>query len=63
MIGILRRLRAPWRWLARPLQLIPERWRDAAYDWIAANRYRLMGKKATCMIPSPSVRGRFLIDP
>jgi predicted DCC family thiol-disulfide oxidoreductase YuxK len=63
VIALLKRLRAPWRWLAGPIGVVPERWRDAAYDWIAAHRYRLLGRKKACMVPPPKVRARFLIEP
>lgn len=59
--ALLRRLGAPWRWLA-VVDRLPRGPADAAYDWIAANRYRLMGRKDRCMIPSPEQRARFLLD-
>jgi len=60
--ALLRRLKAPWRWLAI-IDRLPRGPADAAYDWLAANRYRLMGKKAACMVPSPTDRTRFILDP
>jgi predicted DCC family thiol-disulfide oxidoreductase YuxK len=42
-----------WRWAAM-LRFIPERWRDAAYDIIARNRYRWFGKRDTCLMPDPA---------
>ena len=63
VIALLKRLRTPWRWLAGPIAVWPERWRDAAYDWMAAHRYRLLGRKKACMVPSPQDRARFLIGP
>lgn len=60
--ALLRRLRAPWRWLAF-IDRLPRRPMDRAYDWLAANRYRLMGQKAVCMVPSPAVRDRFILEP
>ncbi|WP_332873134.1 thiol-disulfide oxidoreductase DCC family protein [Caulobacter hibisci] len=62
VLALLRRLGAPWSWLA-VIGVLPETWRDAVYDWIAANRYRLMGKKATCMVPTPAQRARFVLEP
>ncbi|MBO9709922.1 MAG: thiol-disulfide oxidoreductase DCC family protein [Caulobacter sp.] len=61
VLALLRRLGAPWSWLAI-LGALPEAWRDAAYDWLAANRYRLMGKRATCMVPTPEQRARFVLE-
>ncbi len=46
--------------LARPLQYLPRRLRDWGYDVVAANRYRLFGKKDQCMMPTGDVRSRFL---
>ena len=48
-------------WLAfYPLILLPESWRDAAYDWFAKRRYRFFGKKDACRLPTPEERARFL---
>ena len=62
VLALLRRLGPPWSWLT-VLGLLPERWRDAAYDALAANRYRLLGRRTTCMVPTPAQRARFLLDP
>lgn len=59
--ALLRRLKAPWRWLAF-VDRLPRGPADAAYDWLAANRYRLMGKRDACMVPSPADRARFILD-
>ena len=42
--------------------LIPRPIRDFIYDAIAVNRYRLFGKKNTCMRPSSSMKDQFLHD-
>ena len=31
-----------------------------AYRWVARNRYRIWGRSATCMLPAPEHRARFL---
>jgi len=59
--ALLRRLEAPWRWLAF-VDRLPRGPADAAYDWIAANRYRLLGKKDRCMVPTAEQRARFVLD-
>lgn len=59
--ALLRRMPAPWRWLAF-VDRLPRRMTDAAYDRIAANRYRLMGRKDRCMVPTPAQRARFVLD-
>lgn len=40
--------------------LIPKPLRDGVYNILARNRYRLFGKRAECMIPTPELRDRFL---
>ena len=42
------------------LRLVPRGLRDAAYDLIARNRYRLFGRAEVCMIPAAGDRARFL---
>ncbi len=49
----------PWSTLAL-LRLIPRPLRDAAYRFIARNRYRWFGKNDACLVPSPEQRARFL---
>jgi predicted DCC family thiol-disulfide oxidoreductase YuxK len=39
---------------------LPLSLRDAVYDLIAKNRYKLFGKKEACMIPSPELNAKFL---
>jgi predicted DCC family thiol-disulfide oxidoreductase YuxK len=62
MITMFRRLPAPWR-LLRFVAIIPRPLRDAVYRWTARNRYRLLGKRRECMVPSRKVRDRFIFDP
>jgi predicted DCC family thiol-disulfide oxidoreductase YuxK len=62
VLALLRRLGAPWSWLA-VIGALPEAWRDASYDWLAANRYRLLGKRRTCMLPTPAQKARFILEP
>lgn len=59
--ALLRRLPPPWRWLAA-VDRLPRGPADAAYDWIAANRYRLFGRSDACMVPTPEQRARFVLD-
>jgi predicted DCC family thiol-disulfide oxidoreductase YuxK len=42
--------------------LLPRPIRDAVYDLIARNRYRWLGRRDTCMTPTPEFAGRFLDD-
>jgi predicted DCC family thiol-disulfide oxidoreductase YuxK len=39
---------------------IPRPLRDAIYDIVARNRYKLMGKAKTCRVPTPNERARFV---
>lgn len=59
--ALMRRLDPPWRWLAF-VDRLPRGPADAAYDWIARNRYRLMGKKDRCMVPTAEQRARFILE-
>jgi predicted DCC family thiol-disulfide oxidoreductase YuxK len=40
--------------------VIPRPLRDAIYDVVARNRYKLMGKAEACRVPTPSERARFV---
>ena len=44
------------------LLLVPAFLRNGVYDLIAHNRYRLFGKKESCMLPTPETRSRFLSE-
>lgn len=46
--------------VAYAFKLIPKRFRDAIYQWIARNRYAWFGKKDQCMLPTPDIQARFL---
>jgi predicted DCC family thiol-disulfide oxidoreductase YuxK len=58
-LRIARRLTFPWP-LAYVFILVPRVLRDALYDWIARHRYRWFGRRETCMLPTPELKGRFL---
>lgn len=58
-LEIMKRLGAPWSWLG-VLKIFPRSLRDAAYDFVAARRYRWFGKKETCPLPDPKLKNRFL---
>lgn len=46
--------------LAHAIALLPRGLRDAAYRWLARNRYRWFGRHAACAVPAPEHRQRFL---
>jgi len=62
VLALARRLGPPWSFAAA-LHVVPKAWRDAAYLLLARNRYRLMGRKDACMVPTPEQRARFILDP
>ncbi|GHC09190.1 thiol-disulfide oxidoreductase DCC family protein [Thermomonas carbonis] len=45
---------------AHVIALVPRRVRDAAYRWLARNRYRWFGRNEACSVPAPEHRQRFL---
>jgi predicted DCC family thiol-disulfide oxidoreductase YuxK len=56
MAGLL-----PWPYRAAELlRFVPRRLRDAGYDLLAGNRYRLFGRKVACGLADPALRGRLL---
>jgi predicted DCC family thiol-disulfide oxidoreductase YuxK len=58
-LAVMNRLSWPWR-LVWPLKYLPRRVKDWIYDRIARNRYRLFGKRESCMAPEASVKARFV---
>ena len=48
-----------WR-LANLIALVPRPMRDAAYRWLARNRYRWFGRHDACRLPAAEHRQRFL---
>lgn len=41
-------------------RIIPAFLRNPIYDYIAKNRYEWYGKNASCMIPTPELKSKFL---
>ena len=52
-------LPAPWRWL-RVLRYLPAVIADPMYHAVARNRYRIFGRRDTCMMPDTTLRMRFV---
>lgn len=48
-----------WHGLA-VLRLIPPRFQDRLYAWVARNRYRLSGRADLCAMPDPDVKKRLI---
>ena len=40
--------------------VLPIRFSNKVYDYIARNRYKWYGKKEECMIPTPEMKAKFL---
>jgi predicted DCC family thiol-disulfide oxidoreductase YuxK len=60
-LRVVRRLRLPWPVLFG-LIIVPAFVRDFVYDFPALRRYRWFGRRDECMVPSPEVQERFLVD-
>ena len=50
----------PWSFLSSAGFIVPEFIRDWVYNQIAQHRYQWFGKKDVCMIPTESLKARFL---
>jgi predicted DCC family thiol-disulfide oxidoreductase YuxK len=59
VLRICKRLDGLWKGLY-VFKVIPKLLRDPAYRWFARNRYRLFGKKQSCMVPDANIKQRFL---
>ena len=49
----------PWS-LVRAISIIPAPLADRLYEFVARNRFRIAGRKASCYVPSAEDRARFL---
>lgn len=59
VLRIARGLGGAWPLLGAG-RLVPRPWRDAAYRWVARNRYRWFGRQQACLLPTPALKSRFL---
>jgi predicted DCC family thiol-disulfide oxidoreductase YuxK len=48
-----------WQWV-RVLRAVPKPLRDAVYNLVARNRYRIFGKYEECFLPDESFRARVI---
>jgi predicted DCC family thiol-disulfide oxidoreductase YuxK len=60
VLEIFEILGGAWK-LMRVLKIFPLCFRDWCYDVISRHRYRLFGRKQSCMVPTDSIRERFLM--
>lgn len=58
-LRLTRYLRFPWPLLSVFLG-VPRPLRDAAYNWVARNRYAWFGRVEACPLPTPELESRFL---
>lgn len=58
-LRVARHLDGGWRHLWQ-LRIFPRFLRNAVYRMVARMRYRLFGRKPSCMIPTPELRQRFM---
>jgi predicted DCC family thiol-disulfide oxidoreductase YuxK len=58
-LEVARLLGGSWRVLYI-LKWVPRSCRDTVYDLVARRRYRWFGRRATCRLPTPELRERFL---
>lgn len=56
---VLRELGGFWR-LFYFFIIVPRPVRDFLYNLVAKSRYRIFGRRATCMVPTPELEDRFL---
>jgi predicted DCC family thiol-disulfide oxidoreductase YuxK len=41
-------------------RVLPRKWRDSLYSWVAKNRFKWFGKRNACYFPSVEERERFI---
>jgi predicted DCC family thiol-disulfide oxidoreductase YuxK len=58
-LRIARHLRFPWP-AAYVMIVVPRPLRDWIYNLVARNRYAWFGRREVCMVPTPTLRARFL---
>jgi predicted DCC family thiol-disulfide oxidoreductase YuxK len=61
VLAILARLDGGWQLLAG-FRVMPQPLRDLAYTEFARQRFFLFGRRETCMVPTPELRERFILD-
>lgn len=60
VLEILNDLGGIWK-MSNLFQLIPKAVRDRIYLIIAERRYRIFGKRSSCLLPTPENQKRFLL--
>lgn len=58
-LHVLKELGGPWK-MFYIFIIFPRPIRDFIYNIIARTRYKVFGKRETCMVPTPDLKQRFL---
>jgi len=61
VLEIIKELSGFW-YLLRVGKFFPKKFRDYLYDLISQNRYKLFGKKQSCIVPTDELKKRFYKD-
>lgn len=59
VLKILRKMGGGWS-LLYGFIIFPKFFRDFVYDLVAKNRYKLFGRKDSCMMPTPELKAKFV---
>lgn len=59
VVRVMEKLRG-WKLLAPMVRMIPRRFRDSLYDFVAKRRRRLLPANVECALPSAALRRRLL---
>lgn len=60
VLAVMEELGGVWK-LTSAFGILPLPIMNKAYDLVAANRYKMFGKKDTCRLPGPQERLRFIL--
>ncbi len=61
VIQLSKKLNQPWPTLGKLVEGIPKGFRDWLYMLVAKNRYKILGKKNKCLVPTKSIRKFFIL--
>ena len=61
-LRVLKHLGGVWK-IGYSLRIVPVRFRDGVYNWIARHRYQWFGQRESCWLPTPGLKKRFLDTP